>query len=217
MVAHDGKIILPHQFLPYAEQYGLMPAIDRWVLESFFAGTYHPHKCMGCWAKDYYCGCLISFNLSGSSINDEEFLRFLEEAVANNPIPRNSLLFEITETVALFNLEKTSEFIYRLQQLGCRFALDDFGTGVASLAYLKELPVDFVKIDGLFVRDLATNPVSEAIVSAIVQISRVKGTQTIAEYVENAIVLEKLHDLGIGYAQGFYLGKPTPMLYGSYL
>jgi EAL domain-containing protein (putative c-di-GMP-specific phosphodiesterase class I) len=120
-------------------------------------------------------------------------------------------LFEITETVALSNIEKTRQFICRLQQIGCQFALDDFGTGTASLAYLKELPLNFVKIDGMFVRDLTTNPVSEAIVSAIVQITQVKGTQTIAEYVENAAILERLKALGVGYAQGFYLGKPQPI------
>ncbi|MCA1994858.1 MAG: EAL domain-containing protein, partial [Coleofasciculus sp. S288] len=97
------------------------------------------------------------------------------------------------------------------QRLGCQFALDDFGTGMASLAYLKELPLDFVKIDGMFVKDLTTNPLSEAIVSAIVQISQVKETQTIAEYVENGAILERIKRLGVGYAQGFYLGKPKPI------
>jgi EAL domain-containing protein (putative c-di-GMP-specific phosphodiesterase class I) len=166
---------------------------------------------MSCWARGDYCGCLNSLNLSASSINDEEFLKFLEEAVASHLVPPQSLLFEITETVALSNIEKTRQFICRLQQIGCQFALDDFGTGTASLAYLKELPLNFVKIDGMFVRDLTTNPVSEAIVSAIVQITQVKGTQTIAEYVENAAILERLKALGVGYAQGFYLGKPQPI------
>ncbi len=211
MVGHDNQIIPPNQFLPYAEQYGLMPAIDRWVLECFFNSIPNPSKCMGCWARGDYCGCLNSLNLSGSSINDDEFLNFLEEAVSSYPIPPQILLFEITETVALLNLEKTKKFIYRLQEIGCQFALDDFGTGMASLAYLKELPLDFVKIDGMFVRDLTTNPVSEVIVSAIVQIAKVKGTQTIAEYVENAAILERLEALGVDYAQGYYLGKPKPI------
>jgi EAL domain-containing protein (putative c-di-GMP-specific phosphodiesterase class I) len=211
MVGHDGQIIPPNQFLPYAEQYGLMPSIDRWVLETFFNSLPNPSKCMGCWARGDYCGCLNCVNLSGSSINDDEFLQFLEEAVANLPVPPQILLFEITETVALLNLEKTKSFIDRLQQMGCRFALDDFGTGMASLAYLKELPLDFVKIDGMFVRDLTTNPLSEAIVSAIVQIAKVKGTETIAEYVENSEILKRLEALGVDYAQGFYLGKPTPI------
>ncbi|MBE9128391.1 MULTISPECIES: EAL domain-containing protein [unclassified Coleofasciculus] len=215
MVGQDGKLIQPNQFLPYAEEYGLMPSIDRWVLKSFFDGIYHPSKCMGCWARGYYCGCIIAFNLSGSSINNEEFLTFLEEAVTTHPVPPYSLVFEITETVALSNLEKTRQFILRLQKLGCQFALDDFGTGMASLAYLKELPLDFVKIDGMFVRDLATNPVSAAIVSAIVQIAQVKNIQTVAEYVENVQILEQLKELGVGYAQGFYLGKPTPVLQRS--
>jgi EAL domain-containing protein (putative c-di-GMP-specific phosphodiesterase class I) len=211
MVGQDGRIIPPNQFLPYAEQYGLMPAIDRWVLESFFDSIPNPSRCMACWARGDYCGCLNSLNLSGSSINDDEFLDFLEEAVISHPIPPQFLLFEITETVALLNLEKTKNFIYRLQQIGCQFALDDFGTGMASLAYLKELPLDFVKIDGMFVRDLTTNPISEAIVSAIVQIAQVKKTETIAEYVENAAIMERLKALGVGYAQGYYLGKPKPI------
>jgi EAL domain-containing protein (putative c-di-GMP-specific phosphodiesterase class I) len=211
MIGHDGQIIPPNQFLPYAEQYGLMPDIDRWVLESFFNSIPNPSRCMACWARGDYCGCLNSLNLSGSSINDDGFLSFLEETVASHPIPPQSLLFEITETVALLNIEKTKQFIYRLQQIGCQFALDDFGTGMASLAYLKELPLNIVKIDGLFVRDLTTNPLSEAIVSAIVHIANVKETQTIAEYVENAGILERLKALGVDYAQGFYLGKPKPI------
>ncbi len=211
MIGHDGQIIPPNQFLPYAEQYGLMPSIDRWVLESFLTGIPNPSRCMACWARSDYCGCLNSLNLSGSSINDDEFLNFLEEAVVSHPIPPQSLLFEITETVALLNIEKTKNFICRLQQLGCQFALDDFGTGMASLGYLKELPLNFVKIDGLFVRDLTTNSISEAIVSAIVKIAQVKGTETIAEFVENAAILEQLKVLGVDYAQGFYLGKPKPI------
>ena len=211
MVGHDSQIIPPNQFLPYAEQYGLMPDIDRWVLETFFNSIPNPSKCMGCWARGDYCGCLNSLNLSGSSINDDGFLSFLEEAVASYPVPPQILLFEITETVALLNLEKTKKFICRLQKMGCQFALDDFGKGMASLAYLKELPLNFVKIDGMFVRDLMTNPISEAIVSAIVNISKVKGTETIAEYVENAEILERLKALGVDYAQGYYLGKPKPI------
>ncbi len=211
MVGHDGQIIPPNQFLPYAEQYGLMPAIDRWVLESFLNSIPNPSRCMACWARSDYCGCLNSLNLSGSSINDDGFLSFLEEAVANHPVPPQSLLFEITETVALLNIEKTRQFICRLQKIGCQFALDDFGTGMASLAYLKELPLDFVKIDGMFVRDLTTNPISEAIVQAIVHIARVKETQTIAEYVENNAALERLKALGVDYGQGFYFGKPKPI------
>lgn len=211
MIGYDGQIIPPNQFLPYAEQYGLMPAIDRWVLESFLTGIPNPSKCMACWARSDYCGCLNSLNLSGSSINDDEFLNFLEEAVVSHPIPPQSLLFEITETVALLNIEKTKHFICRLQQLGCQFALDDFGTGMASLGYLKELPLNFVKIDGLFVRDLTNNSISEAIVSAIVQIAQVKGTETIAEFVENRAILEQLKTMGVDYAQGYYLGKPKPI------
>ncbi|MEW6495935.1 MAG: EAL domain-containing protein [Cyanobacteriota bacterium] len=211
MIGHDGQIIPPNQFLPYAEQYGLMPAIDRWVLESFLNSIPNPSRCMACWARSDYCGCLNSLNLSGSSINDDEFLSFLEEAVVSHPIPPQSLLFEITETVALLNIEKTKQFICRLQKLGCQFALDDFGTGMASLGYLKELPLNFVKIDGLFVRDLTTNSISEAIVSAIVKIAQVKGTETIAEFVENAAILERLKTLDVDYAQGFYLGKPKPI------
>ncbi len=211
MIGHDGQIIPPNQFLPYAEQYGLMPDIDRWVLESFFNSIPNPSRCMACWARGDYCGCLNSLNLSGSSINDDGFLSFLEETVASHPIPPQSLLFEITETVALLNIEKTKQFIYRLQQIGCQFALAAVGTGMASLAYLKELPLNIVKIDGLFVRDLTTNPLSEAIVSAIVHIANVKETQTIAEYVENAGILERLKALGVDYAQGFYLGKPKPI------
>lgn len=212
MVGEDGKIIPPKHFLPCAEESGLMPSIDRWVLESFFHGMYHPSKCMGCWARDYYCGCIIAFNLSGSSVNNDSFLDFLENAIKNHPVPPSSLVFEITETVALINLDKTQKFIERLQNLGCQFALDDFGTGMSSLAYLKELPLNFVKIDGMFVHDIVENRLSEAIVSAIVQMAKAKKIKTIAEYVENVKILERLQELGVDYAQGFYLGKPAPIL-----
>ena len=153
---------------------------------------------------------MYSINLSGASINDEQFIDFLHEQFTLHQIPPTLICFEITETVAITNLGKAAKFIESLKNLGCRFALDDFGSGMSSLAYLKNLPVDYLKIDGVFVKDIVDDQIAGAMVEAINRIGQVMGIATIAEFVETDAILEKLKALGVNYAQGFIIAEPRP-------
>jgi EAL domain-containing protein (putative c-di-GMP-specific phosphodiesterase class I) len=152
-----------------------------------------------------------SINLSGASLNDSTFADFLRRRMETARVPPRRLCFEVTETTAISNLTKASEFMHDLRALGCRFALDDFGVGMSSFAYLKHLPVDFLKIDGSFIRDLATNPVDYAIVEAINRIAHLLGMKTVAEFVTDRVTLEKLRELQVDYAQGDLIGAPEPL------
>jgi len=152
--------------------------------------------------------CII--NLSGASIGDERFLDFIRAELARTAAPKDSVCFEVTETAAIANLAKATRFITELKALGCLFSLDDFGSGMSSFGYLKHLPVDFLKIDGSFVRDMLSDPIDNAMVEAINQIGHVMGKRTIAEYVEHEGILERLREIGVDYAQGFGIAVPKP-------
>ncbi|MEH1814358.1 MAG: EAL domain-containing protein, partial [Nostoc sp.] len=206
---HDeqGNLVLPMTFIPAAERYDLMHLIDRWVIRTLFSNWI---RVVGDKQSMY------AINLSGSTINDDEFIDFLYEQFTLHSILPQSICFEITETVAIANLSKARKFIQSLQQIGCRFALDDFGVGMSSFAYLKSLPVNYLKIDGSFIRNIIENPVDNAIVTAITHISSVMGIKTIAEFVENDAILERITALGIDYAQGYGIGMPRPLV-GSIL
>lgn len=154
---------------------------------------------------------LCAINISGLSLSDEEFLAFVKTQFNNYNIPPKKICFEITETVAIANLTDATLFIQSLKQLGCRFALDDFGSGLSSFAYLKSLPVDYLKIDGIFVKDILDDPMDFAMVKSINEIGQVMGKQTIAEFVENESILEKLQEIGVDYAQGYGIGRPEPL------
>jgi len=201
----SGRLVAPGEFLPAARRYGLMGRIDRWVTGQ-----------VGEWLQ-WRAGTgrampeLVTINLSGSSLGDPEFRDFAEQLVCGLP-DGGSLCFEITAGEAIANLAEASTFIARMKQHGCRFALDDFGCGLASFAYLKRLPVDFVKIDGEFVRDAATDPVNLAMVEAIHRIGKVMGLQTIAETVESQAVYEKIRAIGVDYCQGYLFGGLKPLL-----
>ncbi|MFN6525786.1 EAL domain-containing protein [Nostoc sp. ChiSLP03a] len=198
----QGKLVLPMAFIPAAERYNLMHSIDRWVIRTLFKN----------WSRVVdKKESVYAINLSGSSINDDRFIDFLHEQFTLYPIPPQRICFEITETVAIANLLKARKFIQELQRMGCRFALDDFGAGMSSFAYLKSLPVDYLKIDGSFIRNIVENPVDNAIVTAITRISSVMGIQTIAEFVENDAILERITALGINYAQGYGIAIPCPL------
>jgi EAL domain-containing protein (putative c-di-GMP-specific phosphodiesterase class I) len=158
---------------------------------------------------------IYSINLSGDSLNEEKFIEFIQEQFSIHQIPPEIICFEITETVAIANLSKAASLIWQLKELGCKFALDDFGSGMSSFAYLKSLPVDYLKIDGNFIKNIADNPIDIAMVEAITKIAHVMGIKTIAEYVENKIIMDKLNELGVDYAQGYYLGKPQPCNFTS--
>lgn len=201
----DGEIIAPGSFIPAAERYGLMPQIDRWVVRHTLEAlarfhAEHPH------APALHC----AINLSGASIGDRDFLAFIREQLASQPVAPPAICFEVTETAAIANLVDATHFINELKALGCRFSLDDFCAGMSSFMYLRHLPVDFLKIDGSFVRDLLDDPIDRAMVEMINQIGHVMGKRTIAEFVESAEVLQALGAMGVDFAQGYHIGKPQP-------
>jgi Amt family ammonium transporter len=200
-----GALVPPNKFIPAAERFGLMPRIDRWVVNQLFnlIGREHETLVLG--------GYCFAINLSGGSVNDEDTLTYIGEKLVEFRIPPGMISFEITETAAIANLASASYFIRTLKQAGCLFSLDDFGSGLSSFAYLKNLPVDFLKIDGAFVRDLATDPIDRAMVQAINQIGQVMGLKTIAEFVENDQVLGLLRGIGVDFAQGYGIARPTPL------
>lgn len=229
-----GQLVSPMAFIPAAERYNLMQAIDRWVIRTLFSnlsqvfGLNSPARDREL-DRDLIAGLpavttlplsqsldvnylnLYSINLSGASINEDRFIDFLYEQFSTYQIPPEIICFEITETVAIANLSKAASLIWKFKELGCRFALDDFGSGMSSFAYLKNLPVDFIKIDGNFIKNIVENPVDVVMVEAITKIGHVMGIKTIAEYVESETVMEKLRELGVDFAQGYYLGQPQPL------
>ena len=199
-----GELVLPDAFVPAAERYGVMPAIDRWVVERVVSSC-------GSWREELPgAGC--SINLSGASVNDDGFLRFVRGAIERNGVTPESLCFEITETAAIVNLSRAAHFVRELRAVGCRFALDDFGSGLSSFSYLKNLPVDYLKIAGGFVRGLVDDPVDAAMVEAINRIGHVMGLQTIAEYVEHDSLLARIREIGVDYVQGNAIAPPAPLL-----
>jgi EAL domain-containing protein (putative c-di-GMP-specific phosphodiesterase class I) len=152
---------------------------------------------------------LCSINLSGHSLGNEEFLEFLGDLIHAGNTPPEKICFEVTETAAITNLSKAIHFMAKLKKLGCCFALDDFGSGLSSFKYLKTLPVDFVKIDGMFVKDIVNDPIQFAMVKSINEMAHLMGKQTIAESVENAAILSKAREVGVDYVQGYRIGSPV--------
>jgi diguanylate cyclase (GGDEF)-like protein/PAS domain S-box-containing protein len=201
MQDETGRIVLPSAFLSSAERYNLAARLDRWVISTAFHWlTCHPARLERL--------SLCSINLSGHSLGDEAFLAFVIQQFAVTPIAPEKICFEITETIAIANLSYATHFIKVLKELGCRFALDDFGSGLCSFTYLRSLPVDFLKIDGAFVKDIVDDPMSLAMVKSINEIGQLMGKQTIAEFVENERILEKLREIGVNYVQGYFIGRP---------
>lgn len=206
----SGKPVPPNLFIPAAERYNLMHLVDRWVIDTLFSSQKQHYR--QAWERCQRLGdrCLYAINLSGSSINDDQFIEFVRERFSFYQIPPQVICFEITETVAITNLSKAVQFIQELKQLGCYFSLDDFGSGMSSFTYLKNLPVDYLKIDGQFVKDIVDDPTDLAMTEAINRVGQVMGIQTIAEFVENDAILDKLRMLGVNYAQGYGIAKPRP-------
>ncbi|MDE1164256.1 MAG: EAL domain-containing protein [Pseudomonas sp.] len=202
---HDesGRVILPESFIPAAERYGLMTALDRWVVHNVFKVI---QQCMNEAPKGPLAMCAI--NLSGISIGDDEFLGYLREQFQRFAIAPQLICFEITETAAISNLGSAIRFINELKSLGCKFSLDDFCAGMSSFAYLKHLPVDYLKIDGSFVKDMLDDPVNRAMVEVINHIGHVMGKQTIAEFVETPLIEQALLEIGVDYAQGYLIERP---------
>lgn len=198
MRGKTGEVASPSQFIPIAERDGLIHAIDRWVIDSALA-------CL-----DREPDLRLSVNLSANALDDPSLLGFLQERLAGRGIAPERLMFELTETAAINSLAHAARLMQGMKALGCRFALDDFGSGYASYAYLRNLPVDVIKIDGAFIRDIATNPGDRILVKAITDMAHGLGKRVVAEFVENAAILEVLAELGVDDAQGYHLGKPQP-------
>lgn len=199
-----GAMISPGLFLPAAERFGLAPRIDRWVIR---------HTCQW-FASHRDCLALIescSINISGQSLADQQLQSFIEQQFAAHQLPPAKFCFEITETAAIASITHAQEFIGGLKQRGFRFALDDFGSGLSSFAYLKALPVDVIKIDGIFVRNIALDRLDEAMVRSIAEVARIMDKVTVAEFVEGPQQAEVLTRLGIDYLQGYGIGKPVPL------
>ncbi|MBC7943726.1 MAG: EAL domain-containing protein [Burkholderiales bacterium] len=205
----NGNVVLPMAFIPAAERYNLMPEIDRWVIRTLFASHGAHYREMHRRAPGE---CLYAINLSGTSISDLHFLEFVIDQFESTGTPPQAICFEITETAAIANLNRANEFMLTLKQMGCHFSLDDFGSGLSSFGYLKNLPVDYIKIDGGFVKDIADDAVDHAMVEAIMRIARVMDIKTIAEFVENGRILAKLREIGVDYAQGFDVHVPEPLI-----
>ena len=204
MLDEDGQLVPPGAFLPAAERYGLMPAIDRWVIRHALGFIADPGNRLG-------DDVVYAINLSGQTLRDEGFVDFVLGALRDSGVAAARVCFEITETAAIENLQQAARLISRLRGNGCRFALDDFGAGMSSFAYLKNLGVDTIKIDGNFVVNMVDNRADHAMVEAINQVGHVMGMRTTAEFVENKSVLEALRRLGIDYAQGFGIQRPRPL------
>lgn len=198
----DGSLIAPGNFIPIAERNGFMSDIDKWVLEKSMR--------MIADKKEYKHVKHLTVNLSGQSMNNPEIIEMIKQFIRKDPEFANRLGLEITETSAVTHIDKAIIFIKELKALGVCFALDDFGTGFSSFAYLKNLPVDYIKIDGAFVRDIVNNPVDNAMVHSMNNIAHSLNKKTVAEFVENAETLELLREIGVDMVQGYYIGKPLP-------
>ncbi|KXI29499.1 diguanylate phosphodiesterase [Paraglaciecola hydrolytica] len=200
----DGQIITPNTFLPAAERYNLTSQIDRWVIQHYFqwlaANPSHKEQLTRC-----------NINLSGHSLADKDLKLFILNAFEKYSIPYQKICFEITESMAIIKMDETLEFINTFHRLGCFFALDDFGSGFSSYAYLKTLPVDQLKIDGSFVKDILLDPIDMAMVNSINDVAKAMGMETVAEFVESPEILVELGKMGIDYAQGYGISKPSAL------
>ena len=198
----DGELVGPDQFIPSAERYNLMSTLDRWVI----------HEALSKLADRSAEGearYTLAINLSGTSLSEDRFLDFVIDELEKQKLPNGAICFEITETAAISNLSRVVHFMQTLKKLGCKFSLDDFGSGLSSFTYLKNLPVDYLKIDGQFIRNVAEDSVDESMVKAIREVGHAMGIETIAERVETKQVLEKLGSLGVEFAQGYYIARPA--------
>ena len=205
MIDEHGEILAPGMFMPAAERFHLMPLLDRWVIRNTLSLLSRELLAIGT------INGTISINLSGQSLGDPRFHQFVSDELNQSLFPADWLCFEITESAAIGNFKLAKNFIISMRKKGYRFSLDDFGTGMSSFAYLKTLDVDYLKIDGSFVKEILSDPLSRSIVIAVKQIADTMGVRTIAEYVENDAIKDSLYRLGIDYGQGYGIGCPLPL------
>jgi diguanylate cyclase (GGDEF)-like protein/PAS domain S-box-containing protein len=207
MIDEENNIVQPADFLPAAERYNMMPAVDRWVVRNAM------HLYNEITKQDGKSGInrIFAINLSAESMADEDFLDYIYDHIEESGIKPQNFCFEITETVTITNMATASRFIRELKDIGCTFALDDFGSGFSSFGYLKDMPVDFLKIDGSFVKDMDENPVNCAMVEAINNLGHVMGIKTIAEFARSQAIIDKLRELQVDFAQGYEIGRPKPL------
>ncbi len=203
MLDDSGDIILPGAFIPAAERYNIMPELDRYIINHIFT---HLAK-----QQAHSNGDMAFINLSGVSISDPDLSIYIREKIEEYGIDPKVICFEITETAAIIDLDRASKFISQVKDLGCYFALDDFGSGMSSFSYLNILPVDFIKIDGEFVKDMDENPMNAAIVESINKIGHVAGLKIIGEYAETDAIINQLRLIGVDFAQGYGFGIPAPV------
>jgi diguanylate cyclase (GGDEF)-like protein len=203
-ISPEGEIILPTAFIASAERYHLMPNIDRWVIKNSFAAYRQLLD------KSFErCDYVFSINLSGTSLSDKSLLGYIREQFAIYAVPPKNICFEITETSAIVNLKNTIQLFTALRKMGCSFALDDFGSGMSSFTYLKNFDVDFLKIDGSFVREMHLNKIDHAMVRSIQSVAEAMNIKTVAEFVENETILKELKLIGVHFGQGMHLGPPV--------
>ena len=201
MVREDGTVDPPGSFIGVAEATGLIREIDQYVVRTGVATLAE-------WSRNGF-SATISLNLSGTMMTARELLvPLLKKEVAHYGVDPSRIIFEVTETAAVLDLASARQMMLDIKQLGCRFALDDFGVGLSSFSYLQQLPVDYIKIDGAFIRDLPHREDNQLFVQALVQVAHGLGRQTVAEFVEDAATLDMLQKLGVNYAQGFHIGRP---------
>ena len=200
-----GKIVAPYDFITAAERYGITPQIDRWVIENAFRWLVSE-------ADEREKLAMCSINLSGQSLGDDKFLPYVIDQFHRSGLDATKICFEITETAAIASFSQANRFIQALKELGCKFALDDFGTGLSSFGYLKHFPVDYLKIDGSFVKEILHDPIDREMVRSINEIGHLTGKQTIAEFAENLEIINMLRSLGVDYAQGYGVSQPQRVL-----
>ncbi len=206
MIGADGKLIPPDAFIPAAERYNLMPQIDRWVVSHTLAELAH-HRDMT-HVEPY----TLAINLSGTSLSDESFLDFVRDEIQSYELSPGAVCFELTETAAIANLQQVMHFMNALKRVGCQFSLDDFGSGLSSFAYLKSLPVDYLKIDRQFTMNMTADDIDHSFVDAFNQIGHVLRVKTVAEGVEDATARDKLRSIGVDYGQGYFFARPAPVM-----
>lgn len=199
----SGALVQPDQFIPAAERYNMMSTLDRWVIRAALTQLADRRQ------DDGAARFTLAINLSGTSLSEDRFLEFVIDELSKYSLPEGAICFEITETAAISNLARVIHFMQALKKLGCKFSLDDFGSGLSSFTYLKNLPVDYLKIDGQFISNVVDDSVDESMVRAISEVGQAMGILTIAERVETKDVLDKLAVLGVAYAQGYYIARPA--------